>query len=576
MTERTPELIDPADFDPMEEAFNFEAIRTELGDYVGALRALVHQREMEDDEGEDVENALDLSDEKVMTLLEDRSQFAADLKDTIDQILLANAFAIYYFNSTFRAEVKAPESSDAEEELLARWMEGRVGKGKAQTRTQPKSRTVDRNNYWRSLGTFPDKDKEAITLKVIDLFNHISNLELSSGDVEDMDKLVDELVTFRDDMYDIYFWAIHQGDPSPLLSDEERAGFDQLGIMLSENEDLKFRQMKTGSLSTSQQDRLTLLKSELIPQQTHELETMRLESILQLIAEDEAMQMRYAERVEQATKMNKRRVDGTSAGFAELQRITATDRRKAAARATAYVLYRTLLFRRQTLQQFAAQVYAADEIQGSEELHRQLVAEIKSIIEPQRKARVASTAPRLRIESRSKTGRLGPRKARKRVSTDSDLPTREERFAGLSAEAAIRIENVQGTISFLLLKRDEPAAASLVVRVVQLLAPLTGLDGSVTRENLSTEAVRKRTDGSIALTASQWGGRQDIDLVLLFTRHRQHFEQLAQILREWRKKRITEPKGPPSPPDPTACTEQGCALRATDRAATAAQDSSLE
>ena len=82
MTERTPELIDPADFDPMEEAFNFEAIRTELEDYVGALRALVHQREMEDDEGEDVENALDLSDEKVMTLLEDRSQFAADLKDS--------------------------------------------------------------------------------------------------------------------------------------------------------------------------------------------------------------------------------------------------------------------------------------------------------------------------------------------------------------------------------------------------------------------------------------------------------------------------------------------------------------
>jgi len=60
MTERTPELIDPADFDPMEEAFNFEAIRTELGDYVGALRALVQdQREMEDGEGENVENGLD-------------------------------------------------------------------------------------------------------------------------------------------------------------------------------------------------------------------------------------------------------------------------------------------------------------------------------------------------------------------------------------------------------------------------------------------------------------------------------------------------------------------------------------
>jgi len=119
-------------------------------------------------------------------------------------------------------------------------------------------------------------------------------------------------------------------------------------------------------------------------------------------------------------------------------------------------------------------------------------------------------------------------------------------------------------------------AADCHARVENLLFEDRDGNGDHWRENLSTEAVRKRTDGSIALTASQWGGRQDIDLVLLFTRHRQHFEQLAQILREWRKKRITEPKGPPSPPDPTACTEQGCALRATDRAATAAQDSSLE
>ena len=110
----------------------------------------------------------------------------------------------------------------------------------------------------------------------------------------------------------------------------------------------------------------------------------------------------------------------------------------------------------------------------------------------------------------------------------------------------------------------------------KLGATLDWLDGSVTRENLSTEAVRKRTDGSIALTASQWGGRQDIDLVLLFTQHRQHFEQLAQILREWRKKRISETNRPPPPPDPKACTEQGCALRATDRAAAKAQDSPVE
>ena len=590
MTERPSLLIDPAGFDPMDEAFTFEAIRAELGEYVAALRAVAARSEAEDEEEEEEETALDLSDEKAMTLLEDRSEFTADLKVTVEHILLANAFAIYYFNPTFRVEVKATASGDAEEELLARWMDGRVGKGKAQTRTQPKSKMVDRNNFWRSLGTFPDKDKEELTLKVIALFDHISTLELSDGGVEDMSELADRLVTFRDDMYDLQFWALHQGDPSPLLSDEERTGIDLLGIMVSESEDLRFRQMKIGSISPSLQDRLTLLKTELIPKHIRELETMRLESILQLIAEDEAMQLRYTERVEQAQKRNKRRVDSASAGVAELQRIAATDRKKAAARANAYVLYRTLLFRRQIIQQFALQV--REEIEGTSvdtddaeaiaavakqrHLLAQLEAEVKSLIEPQRKARIASSAPRLRVESRSKTGRLGPRKARKRVHTESNLPTLEERFSGLSTEATIRIVNVQDSISFLLLRRDEPAAAALVVRVVQLLAPLTGLDGSVTRENLSTEAVRKRTDGSIALTASQWGGRQDIDLVLLFTQHRQHFEQLAQILREWRKKRISETNRPPPPPDPKACTEQGCALRATDRAAAKAQDSPVE
>jgi hypothetical protein len=152
------------------------------------------------------------------------------------------------------------------------------------------------------------------------------------------------------------------------------------------------------------------------------------------------------------------------------------------------------------------------------------------------------------------------------VEVESDLPTREERFAGLSKEATIRIENATETLSFLLLKRDERAAATLVVDVVQLLAPLTGLDGAVKREDLSTNAAMKHMSGSLALVASQWGGKQDIDLVLLFTLHRQHFERLSEMLRSWRKKRA-RPSSAPVDPMRSPCTEDGCAMRAADRAA---------
>ena len=334
------------------------------------------------------------------------------------------------FNPTFRAEVKVAESGDAEEEMHTRWMEGRVGRGKSKTRTRAKSMTVDRNNYWRSMGTFPDKDKFELTLKIMTLFNRIRSLELSGG-AENMRELADTLVSFRDDMYDLQYWAVHQGDPSPILSDEERTGFEQLGILISESEGLLHLKM-TGSLSDAQEERHTLLNNEVIPAHTREVELMRLESILQLIAEDEAMQLRYAQRVDKAKKTNKRRVDGESAGFAELQRITATDRKKAAARAKAYVIYRTLLFRRQIIQQFVVEL--REDIQGStvdredadaiSELAKQrgllaqLEAKIKAIIEPQRKARVASSAPRLRIEARTKA-RLGPRRVRKRVEAEA-------------------------------------------------------------------------------------------------------------------------------------------------------------
>ena len=286
----------------------------------------------------------------------------------------------------------------------------------------------------------------------------------------------------------------------------------------------------------------------------------------------------------ESKKRRKRRVDGESAGFAELQKIKATDRKKAAGRATAYVQYRTFLARRQVLQQYVTTV--REEMNSSavdtedekaaaakrRQLLTQLEAEVKAMIEPQRKARVASSAPRLRVESRTKKGRLGPRSARKRVKAEITQPSREERFTGLNTEAVSRIEQVQDLMSFLLLKRGETAAATVVLRVVQLLVPLTGLPGgAMTREDLPSEAAMRHALGNVHLTASQWAGRQDIDLVALFTRHRQHYEQLSQLLMDWRHQRR---RASTTLPDEEACAEQGCSLRASDRAAANAQQQS--
>ena len=88
MTERSPSLIDPADFDPA--AYTFKDICTELMEYVKALRA---HHEMDDDEGEGEDDALDPDGEKIAALLGDPSEFAADLQDTVEQILLSNAYA---------------------------------------------------------------------------------------------------------------------------------------------------------------------------------------------------------------------------------------------------------------------------------------------------------------------------------------------------------------------------------------------------------------------------------------------------------------------------------------------------
>ena len=143
---------------------------------------------------------------------------------------------------------------------------------------------------------------------------------------------------------------------------------------------------------------------------------------------------------------------------------------------------------------------------------------------------MAASAPRYKAEGRIK-GKYGPHKRRKRVKRGPSV-SESERFARITPDQINRVKHVQGLLAFLLTKREETPAAGVVLEVVQLLSPLTGLpDGAVTRDDLPTESTLPA--GRMAMLAAQWGGRVDIDLVSLFTSHRATFEQLARVLSDW-------------------------------------------
>ena len=195
-----------------------------------------------------------------------------------------------------------------------------------------------------------------------------------------------------------------------------------------------------------------------------------------------------------------------------------------------------------------------------------LETEIKSLIEVQRKTRIAASQPRYVVEGRTKAGYRGPRATRKR-------PTRRrmsinERMDMVSAEDIERVSALQGLISFFLTKRGEGPAIAVLVELVQLLGPLTGLDGSVVREDLPPES--KLDEGSLAFIATEWGGRQDVDLVLLYQHHRATFEQIKKLLLGWQRRRnldaLNARFSERAITDET-CREQECALRVADRAA---------
>ena len=150
---------------------------------------------------------------------------------------------------------------------------------------------------------------------------------------------------------------------------------------------------------------------------------------------------------------------------------------------------------------------------------------------------MAASAPRYKVEGRIK-GKYGPRKPRKRVKKGPTV-SEETRFAGLAPDEIDRIKLVQRVLVILLNNRENALAAGKVLETIQLLAPLTALPGgAVTRDDLNTESMLP--PGQMAVLSAGWGGRQDIDLVALYTLHRATFEQLAHILAGWQRSRFEE------------------------------------
>ena len=110
-------MIDPGDFNPEAEEHSFDGLRKAFQDQWHVLREIVRRLDGESDAESD-----SLDSEAVDEAMRDLEGFAIELMETIDYLLLLNAFKVYFYNPSYRDDVKAEGSSeDAEEELLARW-----------------------------------------------------------------------------------------------------------------------------------------------------------------------------------------------------------------------------------------------------------------------------------------------------------------------------------------------------------------------------------------------------------------------------------------------------------------------
>jgi len=197
---RTSSLIDPAGFDPTDDAFSYEVLRRDLQQHIAVAGAVARRVGGEDEGGAELDEGEEADEEVVQEAIEYPSGFAGDVADTVDSMLLLCAFKIYYYNGTYRNQVKVSDDDpgDVEEEMLARWSLGNMGRGKARARSHPKVETVDRMNFGRALGTMPPAFKEGASERIAQLVEMLS--ELTDWNEDAATELADRLVEFDDDM----------------------------------------------------------------------------------------------------------------------------------------------------------------------------------------------------------------------------------------------------------------------------------------------------------------------------------------------------------------------------------------
>ena len=201
LVERTPSLIDPAGFDPTDDDFSYEVLRRDLQQHIAAARAVArHVGGEEDEGGTELEEGEEADEDVVQEAIGYPSGFASDVADTVDYLLLLCAFKIYYYNGTYRDQVKVSDDDpgDVEQEMLARWSLGKMGRGKAKARSRPMVEAVDRMNFGRALGLMPPAFKEGVSERIAQLAEMLS--ELTDWNEDAATELADRLVEFDDDM----------------------------------------------------------------------------------------------------------------------------------------------------------------------------------------------------------------------------------------------------------------------------------------------------------------------------------------------------------------------------------------
>ena len=208
--------------------------------------------------------------------------------------------------------------------------------------------------------------------------------------------------------------------------------------------------------------------------------------------------------------------------------------------------YHRILAQRKQLEQIRDDLRAEQQETEDEDKAERLGAtiermeeRIKALVEPQRKARVGAFAPRLKMEGRMKGGWLGQRKKqvrRQRPSRDEFKELRRQKLAMVAGKWRV----VELMKRFRRLKKraseGDDASRAVVLEVIQILQPLTGLPSqAVMRSDLPP--LTKIREGffpfRVDLTATEWGGRQDIDLIELYLHHAAQFEQVYRILGDW-------------------------------------------